>query len=509
MAIKDNYKPVKSTTNFNSKPTISYEAPLSIDELRQIGSINERIVQLYNQITKLKKEGKLEDIAKLNITSQESKLLSVINLQYGNRNKLGKEITKRVNEINKSLDKQIFKTKYLNNNIKLSSIYETKFSNGVKSALDHFKLFSTIKNIPFLSFGANVVEKGVVGFSKGLGKSVDIFKSLKDVATNFVKEFNKSKNNITIPRKGIIDFGDSLNKSKDNFKYLNNSANNFVKKFNKSMSNVTIPRKGIVEFNNSLGQSGKKLKSLQAGFSNFSGFLAGLKGAFKSLGASIKVVASVLGKALVTTGIGALIVAIGSIVKIFDVMKKFNIGGIGTEIGKITSMVSVLVAKLDLTLAKMSQKLAPILKGIFKGIEKIIVPIFNLIGSVFNSVIDGLVAGFGNVNDAGKSFKSLFSSIGELIKGLTPAISFLAKVMGSLLGFAINVIIKPLKWLVDLLSALFGQVNSATNNVTTANTNNINYNPTYTFNTSNTNLEPLYSKIKTSDMVRARTYFNG
>jgi hypothetical protein len=245
------------------------------------------------------------------------------------------------------------------------------------------------------------------------------------------------------------------------------------------------------------------------GISKFAGGLGRILDIFSFMTSSAKNFMAVMSVGLKSLGIGLLLSGLAAIVKVFDVMRKFNVGGIGTAIARISSLISVLSARLELVIASVGQKLGPVLSGIFRGIEKVIVPIFNVLTTFITSFVDGLATAFGDTNEMGKTFLSIFSSIGQILSGLTPAISFLAKVIGTVLGVAIKVIVEPLKWLMKALAWLFGATESFNKEASkTSNISNrsINYNPIYNVTANGSTSQQIMDTVTTNEVNRARMF---
>lgn len=245
-----------------------------------------------------------------------------------------------------------------------------------------------------------------------------------------------------------------------------------------------------------------------SGVEKFAGGLGKTLDVFKAMTGSAKGFFAVLGIGLKSIGIGLIISAVTALMQMFSIMKRFNVGGISSSLGKLSSIVGVLSNKLMLTIANIAQKFSPIIKGVFEGIEQVIVPIFNLISGYLTSFMDGLAMGFGNINKLGDNFREIFVSIGNIIKGLTPAIEVLAKVLGFVLGTAINLIIEPIKWLVKALEFIFGSVKDINAEAKTMNTSNssINFAPIYTVNSYGGMNTKELDRIREEDYSRARTW---
>lgn len=253
---------------------------------------------------------------------------------------------------------------------------------------------------------------------------------------------------------------------------------------------------------------GEAASMTTSGVEKFAGGLGKTIDVFKALTGSARGFFAVLGIGLKSIGIGLIVSAVAGLMQIFSIVKRFNIGGISSSLGKLSSLIGVLSNKLMLMIANITQKFSPIIRGVFEGIEQVIVSIFNLISGYSTSFMDGLAMGFGNINKLGDNFREIFVSIGNIIKGLTPAIEVLAKVLGFVLGTAINLIIEPIKWLVKALEFIFGSVKDINAEAKTMNTSNssINFAPIYTVNSyGGANTKEL-DRIREEDYTRARTW---
>lgn len=216
--------------------------------------------------------------------------------------------------------------------------------------------------------------------------------------------------------------------------FKNMDSMDFSKIFKNPMAAMDAFSVGLVDKVLNTGKTG--FLKLSQGMNLFKG---GIKGVIPALG-GMKGILMGLGGVLASTGILAGIlaiqVAVAGVVKMFDVMMKFNFGGIATEFGAAFAQIKNIWKIFEINIMKTLEPIEPIFRELFGGLASFVVTAFSTITEIFGGFFEGFTKSFGDVEKSAGGFKDVFSSLIPILKTmgstLQPIFSVIGKITGSL-----------------------------------------------------------------------------
>jgi len=176
------------------------------------------------------------------------------------------------------------------------------------------------------------------------------------------------------------------------------------------------------------------------------GMLAKLRGGFMALGGVAKTVgatilASLGSIAVVMAPILAIQAVVGGLIKMFELMNKFNFGGMAGEFGAAMAQIKQMWKIFEINIMETLEPLEPLFSSIFGGIADMMVGFVDVVTSVFGGFFDGLVSGLGGVKDMGGAFESMIGVVKPLLESIGSVLQPIFEVIGMITGVLMSALI--------------------------------------------------------------------
>lgn len=201
---------------------------------------------------------------------------------------------------------------------------------------------------------------------------------------------------------------------------------------------------------NAVGGLGKFISTAT---SNKAGLFAGLAGAVKGVGASAGVAAIAFAK--FTLPLLAIQAVVGGLIKMFDVMMKFNFGGIASQFGVAFAKIEHIWKVFEINIINTLKPLEPMFSEIFGNVADILVTVVTIVTDVFGSFFKGFVDGFGIVEGSTKGFISVFEGIMPVLESVGEVLKPVFEIIGKLTSLLMMALLPQFKLILAVAKPIF------------------------------------------------------
>lgn len=301
----------------------------------------------------------------------------------------------------------------------------------------------------------NVGKSGLEGMGVTIKGMKGAFNDVKHAGTIFSMQLGEDTNKIKGNLGGV---GQMLLGVNNSFRSFTGGAKNGISQLGKAFGGL----KGGV------GTVADGFSNLRGIFGNvkgaFGSFAGGMKGGLTSLAGGVKGLAGTMvasmGSAMLTLGtviapIIAIQVAVAGLVKMFDLMMKFNFGGIASEFGAAVAQIKQIWAVFEISIMDTLEPLEPMFSAIFGGAADLIVSVFGMVTGVFNEFFQGFVDSFGNVEESTGSFKDMFENLKPVFASVTESLKPIFAIIGRITGILMQILVPVIKLLGAIMVPLF------------------------------------------------------
>jgi hypothetical protein len=441
----------KSLTDFyqtagklSSKQVQNLKKELSSSE--QINLSNKEIEDTINRINK-KQETTIKNHEKVKVIQEAE--LKILQQKLGLSDSMMK-LYKGLESYQEKLT--AFQSKSLSKMRDMKKLDLTEMFKNPMKAMDNFSIgiLEGAINLGKYALPLFGIEKGVLKLEKSWLGIGDTIKKQQEIGENFIDKIKEPlgafyKQFLKIKEEG---FGKTIGKGFESMKNMGiDSFQNLRKGFGTSFKNMSSHfagfKKGVIPGFKGLGKSGMSaISKIKVGLGGMKGLLAG--GAKAAVGFGVTLTALAAKFAIVAAPIIAIQAAVAGLIKMFDIMFKFNFGGIAGEFGAAMAKIQHIWKVFEINIMKVLEPLEPLFRDVFGGIADFVVYAMELATDLFTGFFEGFVDSFKGLEDSGEGLKKMFGFMKPLLDTLTEAIKPMYALIGQITGILIQVLVPVL-----------------------------------------------------------------
>jgi hypothetical protein len=169
----------------------------------------------------------------------------------------------------------------------------------------------------------------------------------------------------------------------------------------------------------------------------------GVSGSIKGIG--VAAAGALKSFALFTAPLLAIQIVVAGLIKMFDVMMKFNFGGIASQFGVAFAKIEHIWKVFEINIINTLKPLEPLFSEIFGGVADIIVTVVELVTEVFGSFFQGFVDSFKDIEGTSSGFMSVFEQIKPIFEEVAKALEPIFNILGQVTGLLIQSLVPIFK----------------------------------------------------------------